>query len=87
MSSSLTTRKKLFFALLATLLAVALLEMGAYIWLAFLTPSVGELATTSEQDRLVQTKDPRALGLAAPWDYYPYYGLRRNKNWQVDKKP
>ena len=55
MSSSLTTRKKLFFTLLATLLAVALLEMGAHIWLAFLTPSVGKLATTSEQDRLVQT--------------------------------
>ncbi|MDE0736145.1 MAG: sulfatase [Pirellulaceae bacterium] len=39
------------------------------------------------QDRLVETKDPRALGLAAPWDYYPYYGARRNKNWQVDAKP
>ncbi|MCP4811730.1 MAG: hypothetical protein GY888_04410, partial [Planctomycetaceae bacterium] len=39
------------------------------------------------QKRLVGTRDPRALGLAAPWDYYPYYGARRNKNWQVDKKP
>jgi len=39
------------------------------------------------QERLVVTKDPRALGLEAPWDYYPYYGLRRNKNWQVDQKP
>ena len=39
------------------------------------------------QKRLVKTRDPRALGLAAPWDYYPYYGARRNKNWQVDKKP
>ncbi len=39
------------------------------------------------QDRLVETKDPRALGLPAPWDYYPYYGVRRNKNWQVDTKP
>ena len=55
MSTSLTTRKKLFFALLATLLAVALLEMGAHTWLAFLPPSVGQLATTSEQQRLVQT--------------------------------
>ena len=55
MSSSLTMRKKLFFALLATLLAVVLSEMGARIWLAFLTPSVGQLATTSEQQRLVKT--------------------------------
>ena len=48
---------------------------------------VRQRLSTQLQDRLVQTKDPRALGLAAPWDYYPYYGLRRNKNWQVDKKP
>ncbi|MEL0118328.1 MAG: sulfatase [Opitutae bacterium] len=39
------------------------------------------------KDHLIRTKDPRALGLDAPWDYYPYYGLRRNKNWQVDPKP
>jgi hypothetical protein len=39
------------------------------------------------QERLVLTKDPRALGLDAPWDYYPYYGTRRNKNWQVEKRP
>ena len=39
------------------------------------------------QEHLVRTKDPRALGLDAPWDYYPYYGLRRNKKWQVDPKP
>jgi arylsulfatase A-like enzyme len=37
--------------------------------------------------RLKQTKDPRALGLDAPWDYYPYYGAMRNKNWAVDPKP
>jgi len=36
------------------------------------------------QQHLVRTKDPRALGLDAPWDYYPYYGLRRNKDWKVD---
>jgi N-sulfoglucosamine sulfohydrolase len=36
---------------------------------------------------LVETKDPRALGQDAPWDYYPYYGVRKNKNWQVDEKP
>jgi N-sulfoglucosamine sulfohydrolase len=39
------------------------------------------------KEHLVFTKDPRALGLDAPWDYYPYYGQRRNKNWQVDPKP
>jgi len=39
------------------------------------------------KQRLKLTKDPRALGLDAPWDFYPYYGLRRNKNWQVDPKP
>ena len=39
------------------------------------------------QEHLVRTKDPRALGLDAPWDYYPYYGARRNKNWKVDPKP
>ena len=39
------------------------------------------------RQHLERTKDPRALGLDAPWDFYPYYGLRRNKNWQVDPKP
>ncbi len=33
-----------------------------------------------------QTGDPRALGKDAPWDYYPYYGLRRNKDWTVDER-
>ena len=39
------------------------------------------------QKYLIKTKDPRALGLDAPWDFYPYYGSRRNKNWAVDLKP
>ena len=39
------------------------------------------------ESHLVLTKDPRAIGLPAPWDYYPYYGLRRNKNWKVDSRP
>ncbi len=38
------------------------------------------------QRYLRETKDPRALGLDAPWDYYPYYGFRRNKNWKVDTR-
>jgi len=36
---------------------------------------------------LVQTEDPRAIGKEALWDYYPYYGVRRNKDWLVDSKP
>jgi len=39
------------------------------------------------REKLIQTKDPRALGLPAPWDYYPYYGLKRNKKWKVAPKP
>lgn len=39
------------------------------------------------RERLIHTEDPRALGLPAPWDFYPYYGLRRNKKWKVDPKP
>lgn len=37
------------------------------------------------QRYLVETKDPRALGQPAPWDFYPYYGMRKNKNWKVDE--
>lgn len=36
---------------------------------------------------LKETKDPRALGLDAPWDYYPYYGRLINKDWRVDARP
>ena len=39
------------------------------------------------KDYLADTNDPRALGLEAPWDFYPYYGLKRNKNWRVDPRP
>tara|TARA_B100001093_G_scaffold267707_1_gene256054 strand:+ start:1875 stop:3368 length:1494 start_codon:yes stop_codon:yes gene_type:complete len=39
------------------------------------------------KQRLVSTEDPRALGLNAPWDYYPYYGTMRNKNWKVNTRP
>ena len=33
---------------------------------------------------LKETGDPRALGQEAPWDFYPYYGARRNPNWAVE---
>ncbi len=39
------------------------------------------------QEYTARTGDPRALGKEAPWDYYPYYGAMRNRNWTVDKKP
>ncbi len=39
------------------------------------------------EQHLTETKDPRALGLDAPWDYYPYYGARKNKDWKVDVRP
>jgi hypothetical protein len=39
------------------------------------------------QKYLEKTGDPRALGKAAPWDYYPYYGRKVNKDWKVDPKP
>ena len=45
-----------------------------------------KLSTLLKQ-HLVSTQDPRALGLDAPWDYYPYYGAMRNQNWKVDTRP
>ena len=36
---------------------------------------------------LKRTKDPRITGGAVLWDYYPYYGRRRNKDWKVDPLP
>ncbi len=38
------------------------------------------------QKYTARTGDPRALGKEAPWDYYPYYGYRKNSNWAVEKK-
>jgi len=49
--------------------------------------SVQKKLSVQLQKYLVHTRDPRALGLDAPWDYYPYYGRRLNKNWKVDPKP
>ncbi len=45
-----------------------------------------KLSTLLKQ-HLVSTQDPRALGLDALWDYYPYYGAMRNQNWKVDTRP
>jgi arylsulfatase A-like enzyme len=38
-------------------------------------------------DHLKETKDPRVVGGAVDWDYYPYYGRISTKGWTVDKKP
>lgn len=38
-------------------------------------------------NHLVVTQDPRVVGGKVEWDYYPYYGMIRNKNWKVDEKP
>jgi uncharacterized sulfatase len=32
---------------------------------------------------LAATKDPRALGRPAPWDFYPHYGNKANPAWSV----
>ena len=42
----------------------------------------GELSDRLER-YTQETGDPRALGKDAPWDYYPYYGLKRNQDWTV----
>lgn len=43
--------------------------------------------STSLMHHLAATGDPRAVGKPAPWDYYPYYGRRVNKDWEVDPAP
>ena len=37
--------------------------------------------------RLKETNDPRQTGGEVLWDYYPYYGVRKNRNWKVDPMP
>jgi len=37
--------------------------------------------------RLVETQDPRQTGGEVSWDYYPYYGTRKNRDWKVDLPP
>ena len=36
---------------------------------------------------LESTRDPRVVGGKIDWDYYPYYGAIRNKDWKVDQRP
>ncbi|MCH1440503.1 MAG: sulfatase [Rubripirellula sp.] len=37
--------------------------------------------------RLKETNDPRQTGGVVLWDYYPYYGTRKNRDWKVDPPP
>lgn len=37
--------------------------------------------------RLKETSDPRQTGGVVLWDYYPYYGTRKNRDWRVDPMP
>jgi uncharacterized sulfatase len=37
-------------------------------------------------DHLKKTHDPRVIGGAVDWDYYPYYGIIKTKGWSVDEK-
>ena len=38
-------------------------------------------------DYLEKTEDPRVVGGAVNWDYYPHYGRMANKNWKVEERP
>ena len=38
-------------------------------------------------EHLKKTGDPRLTGGDVNWDYYPYYGLRRNQDWEVAERP
>lgn len=38
-------------------------------------------------DHLRKTMDPRVVGSAVNWDYYPYYGKISTKGWKVDDPP
>ncbi len=52
--------------------------------------AMAELQTKLRQrlfDHLEKTGDPRVVGGAVDWDYYPYYGKVSTKGWSVDAKP
>ncbi len=38
-------------------------------------------------DELRATQDPRVVGGTVAWDYFPYYGYRKNQDWKVDPMP
>jgi hypothetical protein len=38
-------------------------------------------------EHLRKTRDPRVVGGAVNWDYYPYYGKISTAGWSVEQKP
>jgi lysophospholipase L1-like esterase len=99
MSRSLTTRKKLCFALLVTVVSVGSMEIGARLWLSLLTPSSTQLNVGTENDRLVQTmrgdleneQQGQQLYATDPqlfWKLQPQVQLRvRNNVYQMNGEP
>ncbi|MDE0735005.1 MAG: GDSL-type esterase/lipase family protein [Pirellulaceae bacterium] len=99
MSRSLTTRKKLCFALLVTVVSVGSMEIGARLWLSLLTPSSTQLNVGTENDRLVQTmrgdleneQQGQQLYATDPqlfWKLQPQVQLRvRNNVYQMTGEP
>lgn len=54
------------------------------------TPHYADIQKTlrsSLNEYLKESGDPRLNNQFAPWDYYPYYGYRKNKDWKVDPLP
>ncbi len=99
MSRSLTTRKKLCFALLVTVVSVGSMEIGARLWLSLLTPSSTQRNVGTENDRLVQTmrgdleneQQGQQLYATDPqlfWKLQPQVQLRvRNNVYQMTGEP
>ena len=46
--------------------------------------SIRQLLNDQLMSHTTATNDPRALGEHAPWDHFPYYGQRKNKDWKVE---
>ncbi|MEC9002266.1 MAG: hypothetical protein VX644_02760, partial [Planctomycetota bacterium] len=99
MSRSLTTRKKLCFALLVTVVSVGSMEIGSRLWLSLLTPSSAAGDVGTENNRLVQTmrgdleneQQGQQLYATDPqlfWKLQPQVQLRvRNNVYQMTGEP
>ena len=51
--------------------------------------AMAEIQKTLRQqlfNHLEKTRDPRVVGGAVDWDYYPYYGKTSTEGWTVDEK-
>ena len=99
MSRSLTTRKKLCFALLVTVVSVGSMEIGSRLWLSLMTPSSATGDVGAENNRLVQTmrgdleneQQGQQLYATDPqlfWKLQPEVQLRvRNNVYQMTGEP